>query len=171
MNKTNFVARITLIVLIAIVCSPTDIIADPLDNNNEQLTLIKKKHAVPFKAQINSQVIDFSGPLVVIGTGNATHLGRISVRILETVDDSSIPWIVSDIITLTAANGDQLFISAPAGEVIPDFTKGILVGGGDGSITGGSGRFEGAEGDIHVNAIIDLSTATGKLYYTGTIKY
>ena len=100
---------------------------------------------VPFKGRSSGvvTVTGFSYPFVttsVVGEGEATHLGRFTLT-AEAVVNVSLPggpasgsWI------LTAANGDQLFVTFTAYGIDP--TNGY----GDFTIVGGTGRFQGATG-------------------------
>jgi hypothetical protein len=100
---------------------------------------------VPFKGHSSGTVTvtDVSYPLVtthVVGEGEATHLGHFTLT-AEAVVDVSLPggpaagsW------TLTAANGDQLFVTFVATGIDPTH------GHGDFTIVGGTGRFQGATG-------------------------
>ena len=103
---------------------------------------------VPFKGTSSGSVtvLDVSPSLITVGLegqGVATHLGHFTVSavVLLDVSDPSVPggtptgqW------TLTAANGDMLFL-AMGGHGIDD-THGF----GAFTVVGGTGRFEGATG-------------------------
>lgn len=90
------------------------------------------------------------------GEGEATHLGRFSVRIEFCVDitdlldgalteGESLPYDMGEG-TLVAANGDELHI-AIAGAVVPSMNPGYDFEFADPfQFTGGTGRFEGAGG-------------------------
>jgi hypothetical protein len=96
--------------------------------------------AVPFKGE-SSGVITTTGfdPVAgivyahIAGEGQATHFGRLTVSgdvALDIVANTPIgTW------TLTAANGDMLFLDMTAEPGVGLFT-----------VTGGTGRFEGAGG-------------------------
>jgi hypothetical protein len=88
------------------------------------------------------------------GTGNAQHLGAITWVSHETVDVCSDPagGIVTGQITLTAANGDQLFGEYQAVAVL-DFVGGQVSANGQLHFTGGTGRFEGASGGGVISAL------------------
>ena len=87
------------------------------------------------------------------GTGNAQHLGSITWVSHETVDVCSDPagGIVTGQITLTAANGDQLFGEYHAVAIL-DFGAGQVTANGQLLFTGGTGRFEGASGGGVISA-------------------
>jgi hypothetical protein len=123
---------------------------------------------VPFKGQSNGVVvttgfedpcvsIDLNGhPCVVTfleGEGEATQLGHFTVTDNVVVDVvtgiATGPW------TLTAANGDMLFVSFVGYGIDPTH------GGGDMTVVGGTGRFEGATG--HYTQRITFSNTPGTL--------
>jgi hypothetical protein len=173
MRRTHHIASIFLIVLVAIISSPTETYADPLNDNSDKQTVIKKKHAVPFKSRFTSQVVQNSETppvleIVCLGTGHATHLGMTSIRIDESFN--VVTGAVHDVITLTAANGDQLKIIVD-GQATPPDANGIVYGEGSGFFDGGTGRFSDAEGSVNARAIVNTITGVGEIYYTGTIQY
>jgi len=81
------------------------------------------------------------------GEGEATHLGHFMVTAHVVVD------LVADTVTgswmLTAANGDVLFVTFVGFGIDPTH------GGGDMTIVGGTGRFQGATG--HYRQLITFS--------------
>jgi len=118
-----------------------------------------------------------SGTVALAGTRHATHLG-ISTWTASNVliDASALPLVgVTYDDTITAANGDTLNTTAVA--TIDTSTLGVspLAFSAFETITGGTGRFEGASGSFTVTGFVDLdlSTATGVLTFTstGTISY
>lgn len=73
------------------------------------------------------------------------------------------PWATTGIVTLTAANGDQVTGTISGGEV---YELGFVVAG-DGqesfvavTITGGTGRFAGATGSFVTHTIVDIFAAS-----------
>jgi hypothetical protein len=126
--------------------------------------------SVPFKGRSSGAVTvtDFAYPFVttsVVGEGEATHLGRFTLT-AEAVIDVSLPggpaagsWI------LTAANGDQLFMTFVAYGIDPTH------GHGDFTIVGGTGRFQGATGSY--TQLITFATPPGSspsTAYTDVLK-
>ena len=104
------------------------------------------------------------------GDGNASHLGRFSGS-YETVSEPFLPGnfgVTS--YELIAANGDSLFIEAHGqgdGSQFPVVTA-VEVG----TITGGTGRFEGAGGTIlidRVSEVVSDTVGTSTFTFTGTI--
>ena len=97
--------------------------------------------------------------LLVQGTGHATHLGAFTVINYMCYDD----YITRGI--LTAANGDQVWT-----ELEGDPVDGVF----HYIIKGGTGRFEGASGDIYMWGDIVFNpdgTGTFDLVCEGKIKY
>jgi hypothetical protein len=103
---------------------------------------------VPFKGS-SSGVVTVTGvsfpfiTLSLVGEGVATHLGHFTVSAVVVIDlttDSETGGIPTGQWTLTAANGDMLFL-AMGGHGI-DATHGF----GTFTVVGGTGRFQGATG-------------------------
>jgi hypothetical protein len=123
---------------------------------------------VPFKGT-------FAGPLVSVltppctlsatigGGGQATHLGNYTWASTHTVNLCTTPFTVSGgSVTLTAANGDQLYGDYAGTSHFVDAT--ILAFEITITITDGTGRFANASGSIEVTGLVDtvadVSTAT-----------
>jgi hypothetical protein len=109
---------------------------------------------VPFKGRSSGVVVTtgFEDPCVSIsldghpcvsttldGEGEATHLGHFTVTAKVFVD--VITGIAIGSWMLTAANGDVLFVTFVGFGIDPTH------GGGDMTVEGGTGRFQGATGD------------------------
>jgi len=123
---------------------------------------------VPFKGKSSGVVVTtgFENPCVsvnlhgnpcvtthVVGEGGATHLGHFTLT-AEAVVDVSLPGApAAGSWTLTAANGDQLFVTFVAIGI--DATHGH----GDFTIVGGTGRFQGASGSY--TQLITFATPPG----------
>jgi len=103
---------------------------------------------LPFKARsgglITNVGIDFGQGIVYLhqsGTGQATHLGKFSVK--GNAEVLLALGTTRTTLTLTAANGDQLFLKGDDGkEAGPASAAGTL------RVIGGTGRFEGATGGM-----------------------
>jgi hypothetical protein len=131
----------------------------------------------PFKATTTITWNQF-GP-VLSGTGNSTHLGNTTASGSVSVNLANFPFSagVQYTLTLTAANGDTLFVSAnttltdtaspPAGN---DYTE-----SGTYNVTGGTGRFADATGSGTVAGSCTSSfgspVATCTSSWHGTIRY
>ena len=118
---------------------------------------------VPFKgrAEYTLTAVEPDGTLRYIGTGLATHLG------LFTADASLFPHgdgiTFSATASFTAANGDQLFLIAEGAFTSPTSVVGTA------TITGGTGRFEGATGDadfVDITSIVLVDQT-----FEGTIQF
>lgn len=95
------------------------------------------------------------------GYGEATHLGRFTIRITFCVDASdllddgaltegeSIPYFSNESTEgyMQSANGDKLYITIEEGKILPSSVEGYAFMFMDPfAFTGGTGRFEGASG-------------------------
>jgi hypothetical protein len=98
------------------------------------------------------------------GTGIATHLGRFTMTWVATVNILSGSG--SGSFHFIAANGDSIFtegtgqadLTAPAGPLPIEETL---------TITGGTGRFEGATGGFTLNRLLESGFTSGS--FDGTI--
>ena len=115
---------------------------------------------VPFKGRSSGVVMptECPGPnqecTIVDGEGEATHLGHF------TVTEHVVADLVADTVTgswmLTAANGDVIFVTFVGFGIDPTH------GGGNMTIVGGTGRFQGATG--HYRQLITFSGPPGTLH-------
>ena len=113
--------------------------------------------AVPFRASFQGSfsILFGTGPggtneLSFVGDGQAIPLGHSTVDGHTTTRNisSTCTQIVTDAVTLTAANGDQLQL-VNAGQDCLDFSvpgKTFIRGTGTTSVVGGTGRFAAASG-------------------------
>ena len=116
------------------------------------------------------------------GYGEATHLGRFTVRITfcfdpsELLDDGvlspgeSLPYD-QGMGTLVAANGDVLFVTI-AGAVLPsDHPDYDFEFSDPFEIVGGTGRFEGAGGAGTTSSLVDFQSQPSRTdhVWTGTL--
>lgn len=110
--------------------------------------------------------------VALAGTRHATHLGLSTWTTSNVaIDLSNLPLIgVTFDDDITAANGDVLYTTAVA--TIDASTLGVspLAFSAVETITGGTGRFEGASGSFAGTGSVDLdlSTLTGLLTFTST---
>jgi hypothetical protein len=88
------------------------------------------------------------------GMGNATHVGRYAYAALECFNPASL--LYRGEFTITAANGDILR-GTYSGEVV-DIVGTVGLYEQDAVVTGGTGRFAGASGQLHVSGEADLAT-------------
>jgi hypothetical protein len=119
------------------------------------------KSQVPFQATLNETVQSVvpNGTLVdiaVVGSGQASHLGKSSEVSTVVVDTASNPGPEpygtpcnnnTRTVTLTAANGDQLTLALTGVNCDTGATSGITgISEDTYVVTGGTGRFAGATG-------------------------
>ena len=152
MKKSKILISFLAIFMIINACQKeTHILEDQHDINAEQLEWRAKKHPVPFHAEYLSEWLVFppqpdpavcgtGAPVVNLrssGSGHATHMGNIAASTSSCIDPTTTPpTIFNGEVTLTAANGDELYIFQTIG------TQNQL------EIFGGTGRFEDATGSV-----------------------
>jgi hypothetical protein len=118
----------------------------------------KPKKTVPFKADftVTTEVLQAAAPgkplkFIATGTGTASHMGKTAFEALVTIDFETPTPPVTAIATwtLTAANGDKIFMDseAPVGSGGTD-ANGNTVSILTNTITGGTGRFADASGTL-----------------------
>lgn len=100
----------------------------------------------------------------LVGTGQATHLGRFALTSEFTV--TTPPPTAAGTAIWTAANGDQIFTNVTGQGVV---TFPVLAVVETHAITGGTGRFDGASGSIILERSINLQTFVSSASITGTI--
>jgi hypothetical protein len=87
----------------------------------------------------------------VVAEGEATHLGHYTLIGDFVVDVRFATG--TGVYTLTAANGDMLFLDMEGHAVLTDFTKTVA----NFTVTGGTGRFEGATGSFTANNLFEVA--------------
>ncbi len=103
---------------------------------------------------------------VTVGEGNSTHMGKFDLYERYCVDENGMPiYFVEGY--LTAANGDKVTY-VQSNHWIDEDTG---VNHSENMITGGTGRFEEAEGDFTNSVIIDWANASFVAEATGKISY
>jgi hypothetical protein len=83
-----------------------------------------------------------------VGSGHATHLGKVNVSTSELLDFTVAPGDVTirdGRLVMVAANGDELHWTYSGSGPVPDASGGVAFGGVF-TITGGTGRFADATG-------------------------
>jgi hypothetical protein len=109
------------------------------------------------------------------GTGTFAHLGRVSFEIdhCSKMTGPTSGVFGGGTITLTAANGDELYMSEEGTFELVMGPTGPVTSLVDLSwkITGGNGRFAGAEGAGTSMPVGDLATSTTSATYNGWISY
>ena len=171
MNNRWFSGRVlTVAVLFSLsVMQPMALSAvQALNSDAGNKTRFDKAQQVPFKGRSSGVVVTtgFEDPCVTVslnghpcvttlltGEGQATHLGHFTVTAQAVID--VITGIPTGPWTLTAANGDRLFVTFVGFGIDPTH------GGGDMTIVGSTGRFQGATG--HYTQRITFSDTPGNL--------
>jgi hypothetical protein len=124
---------------------------------------------VPFKGQ-SSGVVTTVGfdPVAGIeytrltGEGQATHLGRFTVTGYVAIDVAA--GLVQGTFTLTAANGDMLFLLMAGGGIDPTHGFGTF------TVVGGTGRFQGATGRYEQAITFATPPGPSDIAYTDTLE-
>ena len=132
------------------------------------------QHQVPFKGSLQGQEIDTpqGGPPPTTSfvdgsaTGIATHVGQFSFTYQVTVILANGTGTGSA--RLIAANGDSVYTTI-AGASTPTSTPGVLNITEINTITGGTGRFVGAQGSFTVERLVNLATGLTSGSFNGTI--
>ena len=132
-------------------------------------------HEVPFKGSFGgvatiTPIIPPLPPVMVSvlieGQGDATQLGRFTVRVPHVVTIASRSGLGS--YEFTAANGDTLFADF-TGHATPTVPSTLLSITETATITGGTGRFARATGSFIVERMFDQTTGVTTGAFEGTI--
>jgi hypothetical protein len=105
------------------------------------------------------------------GTGKSTHIGKVSIAASDCIMPVDNHYEFIGKLTITAANGDKL-IGDYSGSLVPTDT--VLVysfSNATFQITGGTGRFSKANGNVKITGNQDLKTGKGKMEADGTVSY
>jgi hypothetical protein len=105
--------------------------------------------------------------VVVDADGNATHLGQFTLDIPHKVNLSNSTAVGT--YEFTAANGDMLLADF-TGKATPTSTPGVVSIVENATITGGTGRFAGAEGSFTSERLYDRVHGTTIGSFEGTIQ-
>ena len=135
---------------------------------------VTAQNLVRFKGSIQGHEIDTpqGGPppttLIVDGsaTGIAAHVGQFSFTYQLTVNLAN--GTATGSARLIAANGDSIYTTI-AGSSEPTATPGVASITEINTITGGTGRFAGAQGSFTVERLINLVTGFTSGSFHGTI--
>jgi hypothetical protein len=131
-------------------------------------------HPVPFKGSFEGDVTvtppppPLGPPFVSVdveATGNATHLGQFTLDIPHLVNRAN--GTADGKYEFTAANGDTL--TADFKGVAVFVAPGVLYIEETLTITGGTGRFDGATGSVSVERWYDMIAGTTVGSFEGTI--
>jgi hypothetical protein len=101
------------------------------------------------------------------GSGNASQLGKFTVS--YTVDVNLLTNEgTGGVAEFVAANGDKLFAEG-TGQATATTTAGIFNVVENYTITGGTGRFVGASGNLTLDRVVDITTGVTSGTMVGTI--
>jgi hypothetical protein len=109
--------------------------------------------------------------VTISGAGQATYLGNFTWQSTHTLNVCTTPFTVSGgSLTLTAADGDQLFGTyTGTSHVIPNTTPPVIAFDVTITITGGTGRFANTTGTIEGTGQADTGTGAATATLAGTI--
>jgi hypothetical protein len=132
---------------------------------------VAASQTLPLKGTIESVesfVVDFpTMPVTGSGSGNATHLGRYTVTYQFVVDLVTLEGGPATA-TYVAANGDELYAEGN-GQGAPTGDPEIFAITEWWTITGGTGRFEGASGSYVTTRMVSLASGESSGSFDGTI--
>jgi hypothetical protein len=113
------------------------------------------QHSAPWKLRGEGEIMGINpdGSLAMAWTGNSTLLGRFTATGVLAVAANGIDFSVSG--TYTAANGDQIHFTSQGAFEHPLGTVDVNSGTGTAIITGGTGRFANATGNVLFSGILN----------------
>ena len=125
---------------------------------------------LPFKGSWQAvETYDIAFPTIIVhgsGSGNATHLGRYTVRYEAEVNIPTGAGIESA--QFVAANGDSFFAEGRA-QPTPTEIPYVITLVEMYTITGGTGRFAGATGSFTVERVLNQATGVSSGTINGDI--
>ena len=177
MKKIRCVFLFSLLILFVAGCSKTEMDIDPITTQDELILKKGKKHSVLFKSNFitwSEEQTPSGGEIArvwIYGEGNASHLGNTKLFIDESIFFGEPNWLATAKVLFTAANGDELRVDF-TGEMtpIPDVFPDVYIWG-SGVVTGGTGRFENASGEMDLEATFNLLLNEGESFFIGEIMY
>ena len=130
-----------------------------------------KEKQVPFRGRYEgtATVAPLTPPFVAVdieGGGQATHLGNFEVSVPHVTNRSNGTAVGT--YAFTAANGDTLTADFTS-QVTPTDVPGVVNVAVTATITGGTGRFEGATGSFDAERVVDMADGTVTETFEGTI--
>ena len=102
------------------------------------------------------------------GSCRLSHLGATEIAGVQIINFAT--GTQAGTRTLTAANGDQVY-TAHTGTSSPGTTPGTVDFVATLTITGGTGRFAGATGELRAEGTATLATRTTRVHFEGWIAY
>ena len=134
---------------------------------------------VPLKGNLQGDVVHTAvsptvDSVVITAAGNVSHLGQTTITSTHLVDRTTRTAVGT--YEFTAANGDTLRADF-VGHAMPTATPGVLAIVENATITGGTGRFEGATGSFTIERLYDqvagetVGTIEGTVSSPGVAKH
>jgi hypothetical protein len=122
---------------------------------------------IPFRGTLAgiATITPLDPPVVAVrieATGTATHLGRFTLEAPHVVNQATLSAVGTYL--LTAANGDTITADL-AGTATMIEPPNVIAISETATVTGGTGRFAGATGSIHVERMFNRATGVT----TGTL--
>lgn len=105
--------------------------------------------------------------ITVYGTGNATHLGKVDLLIEEEVTIDENIRESSATVIVTSTNGDELHFSYHCNIDVSETPDFLFTGTCE--ITGGTGRFANAVGELEVKKIFNWYSQEGTVTFKGEL--
>lgn len=131
------------------------------------------ENEVPFKGSVQAvETSDVQFPTLFVdssGSGNATHLGRFTVTHEFEVDLPTL--IATGSAQFIEANGDSIFTVTEALDPPQSPEPDVLFIVETHTITGGTGRFDGATGSFKVERLLNTVTGVSSGSFDGTIVF
>lgn len=125
---------------------------------------------LPLKGSVQAtetQQVEFPLNFVnLTGSGNATQLGHFKYNLQAVLHIPTLSATVSAV--FAAADGSSLYAEG-TGQGTPTETPGVVSIVETLTITGGTGRFEGASGNITIRRVIDRATLVSSGTISGNI--
>src|SRR5215213_7974917 len=156
--KRIFVSTLTTLLLMIVLASTT--LAAPRASERE--LLLKGSLETTETQQAVFPTVFVNGT----GSGNATQLGLYTISYQAQVNIPTLAGSTSA--TLVAADGSSLFATG-SGQGTLTATPGIVSIVETYTITGGTGRFEGASGSFTVRRVLNRATGVSSGTIRGTI--
>jgi hypothetical protein len=124
-----------------------------------------------FKATFSGAIgVNADGTISFVGSGSATHMGHITNQgTIIITGDSSCPGgkINTNTEVLTDNDGNTLTITSQ--DVGCPISPGLFHGTGDWTVTGGTGRYTGANGSGTTDGYTDFNAGTFSMTLIGTL--
>ncbi len=118
------------------------------------------------EASETQQVVFPTAFIDLTGRGNATHLGLFTYHLQAELNLPTLSATASA--ALVAADGSTLFLEG-SGQGTPTEVPGVVSIVETFTITGGTGRFAGATGNVTVERLVNRATLTSSGSISGTI--